>query len=109
VAAIEAAADRAAGSYPEERATAMSNVVESLPAEMRSLFIDVIGSRNAKLLSSLVVSQEPNKTERLGVHDILTSEFSRCLQPDHEPSERGRAVDNLLGQFLLRWPILLDL
>jgi hypothetical protein len=86
----------------------MTSVVESLPAEMRSLFAEVIGGRDVALLSSLRTHPEPELTERLAVEDILSAEFTTCLQADDEPTRRGREIDNLLGAFLLRWPIDLE-
>ena len=37
--------------------------------------------------------------------DILSDEFSRHLRPDYEPTERGKQIDDLLGWFLLQFPI----
>ena len=86
----------------------MTSVVEALPAEMRSLFAEVIGSRDVALLSSLLTHPEPELAERLAVEDILSTEFTTCLQADDEPTRRGRDIDNLLGAFLLQWPIDLE-
>ena len=83
----------------------MTTAVESLPVELRDLFKEVIGNRNRQLLDELLTTEEPNKRQRAAVHEILTGEFSRCLQSDYEPTERGRQIDNLLGAFLLRWPV----
>ena len=33
------------------------------------------------------------------------NELVRWLQPDDEPTDRGRKIDDLLGAFLMRWPI----
>ncbi len=32
-------------------------------------------------------------------------EFSANLRPDYEPTERGEQIDDLLGKFLLQFPI----
>jgi len=83
----------------------MTNVVESLPERMRELFSDVIGAHDPGLLSRLVSHDEPTPNERLAVEDILATEFSNALQGDCEPTDRGRRVDEILGAFLLKWPI----
>jgi len=83
----------------------MTSVVESLPSRMRALFIEVIGSRNPGLLAALMNHAEPTSSEREQVEDILASEFDLNLRPDEEPADRGIQVDNLLGAFLMRWPI----
>lgn len=86
----------------------VSDVIDSLPAEMRDLFVDVIGTQDSGLLSSFRAHAEPTQSERKAVEKILSDEFSRHLNPDYEPTERGRAIDNLLGAFLVRWPITTD-
>lgn len=83
----------------------VSTVVESLPPEMRALFVEVVGVANPALLSELTTGDNASPTQRVAVHEILSSEFARCLQPDDEPTERGRRIDNLLRAFLLEWPV----
>jgi hypothetical protein len=79
--------------------------VDTLPAQFRSLFIEVIGEKDSDLLASLSSHDEPSQGERRAVEEILSTEFSRNLRTDYEPTERGRDIDNMLGAFLLRWPI----
>jgi hypothetical protein len=83
----------------------VSDVLDTLPAQYRSLFIKVIGEEDGALLASLGSHDEPSQEERRAVLDILSTEFSRNLRTDDEPTERGRDIDNMLGAFLLRWPI----
>jgi hypothetical protein len=83
----------------------MSGVVDSLPAAMRPLFTEIIGAQNPDLLTALESHDEPSTAERVAVHDILSTEFSRNLGPDYEPTDRGKDIDELLGAFLTRWEI----
>lgn len=83
----------------------MSSVIDSLPHELEAVFVEVVGAQNEDLLRSLRSRQEPTRQERLDVERILSYEFTRNLGPDHEPTPRGRDIDNALGAFLLRWPI----
>ncbi len=83
----------------------MSTVVETLPPEMRSLFVEVIGAANPALLSELMTADNASPMQRVAEHEILSSEFARCLQPDDEPTEPGSLIDNLLRAFLLEWPV----
>ena len=85
--------------------SAVSNVLDSLPKSARPLFIEVVGAHDKELLSALLASEEPGSGQRMAVLDILSDAFSLELQPDDEPTERGRNIDDLLGAFLLRWPI----
>lgn len=67
----------------------MSGVVASLPEEMRAIFAEVIGQADPALLQTLYGKDEPSIDEREGVLRLLSAEFSRCLQSDDEPTERG--------------------
>lgn len=79
-------------------------VVDALPPGQRSLFTDIVGETDPALLSSLQSRQDPTGPQRLAVEEILSTEFSRWLNPDGTPSERAIQIDDLLGAFLLRWP-----
>lgn len=83
----------------------MSNVVESLPAQLRPLFVEILRTQNPELLAALMRHEEPSRDERAKVENILAGEFSRSLGSDWEPDARGERVDELLGAFLLRWPL----
>jgi hypothetical protein len=76
-----------------------------LDAQFRSLFIELIREKDADLLASLSSHDVPSQQERRAVEEILSADFSRNLGTDYEPTQRGRDIDNLLGAFLLRWPI----
>ncbi len=83
----------------------MSSVVDSLPEEMRAMFSEIVGSADPVLLLSLQNAEEPSQAQRTAIEDILANEFAQCLRPDYEPTARGKAVDNLMGAYLLGWPI----
>lgn len=83
----------------------MSNVIESLPEGMRALFLEIIGRADVGLLSALEDDDEPTQAQRATVEDILSKEFANSLRADYEPTARGKVIDDLLGAFLLRWPI----
>lgn len=83
----------------------MSTVIDSLPPDSRDLVTEIIGERDPGLLAALRERQEPDLSQRVSVMEILSTEFSHNLRPDDEPTERGEAIDDLLGAFLLHWPI----
>jgi hypothetical protein len=83
----------------------VSNVIDSLPAWGRPLFVEVVGAQDEELMSALLTSAEPGPDQRMAVLDILSGAFCLELQPDDEPTERGVQIDNLLGAFLRQWPI----
>jgi hypothetical protein len=84
---------------------AMTSVVESLPAHMHALFAEVIGAHDPVLLEVLKRHEVPSNDERQAVETILSNEFSGEICQDFEPNARGKRVDDMLGTFLLRWPI----
>ena len=83
----------------------MTNVVDQMPMNLRSLLVELLGASNPELLTSLLTNEEPTPGERVAVHEILTRSFMGSLTPDDEPTARGREIDDLLGAFLLKWPV----
>ena len=83
----------------------VSNVLDSLPSEVRALVAEVLGKRDGALLAALRAHEEPTQQERNAVEQILSDEFCRNLGSSDEPTQRGRDIDDALGVFLLRWPI----
>ena len=76
----------------------VSNLVDTFPPQ-------VIAEKDPDLPASLRGHDVPSREERRGVEEILSTEFSRNLEANFEPTQRGRDIDNMLGAFLLRWPI----
>ncbi len=83
----------------------MINVVQTLPFGMQAIFVEIVGVIDHELLVALQTTEEPTRAQRVAVENILCAEFCRNLQPDSEPTERGKLIDDTLGAFLLRWPI----
>ena len=82
----------------------MSNVVESIPEEFRAVFVDVLGKRNAALLSALRTQDKPTAEQREAVDDIFSDEVVRELGPGHVPTERGQLVTRTIEEFWYQWP-----
>lgn len=78
----------------------MSNVIESLPEGMRTLFSEIVGNVDTELLSALQYAEEPSEEQREAVEGILSDEFTNSLRADYEPTARGTMVDEILGAFL---------
>jgi hypothetical protein len=76
-----------------------------IPRDLMPIFRDVLDEHDPELLESVLASANPTLDERERVEDILSDEFSRHLRPDYEPTERGKQIDDLLGKFLLQFPI----
>lgn len=82
----------------------MSNVVESIPEEFRTVFVDVLGEHDAALLAALRTQHEPTADQREAVDDIFSDEIVRELGPGHVPTERGHRVKRAIEEFWHRWP-----
>lgn len=83
----------------------MTNVIDSLPPEFREIVAEVVSGADEVLFSALRTQDSPTRAQRIRVEGILSNEFCQNLQANYEPTERGAAIDNALGAFLLRWPI----
>jgi len=83
----------------------MSDVIQALPSDMQEIFVETVGAIDPELLQALRAADEPTRAQRMAVLHVLSTEFCRHLQPDDEPTERGKLIDNTLGAFLLCWPI----
>lgn len=83
----------------------MKSVVETLPRELRLLFARVVISVSPSLLQSLQNESDPSIAEREEVADILSNEFMKNVEVTGEPSQAGKKIDELLGEFLMHWPI----
>jgi hypothetical protein len=86
----------------------MENVIDSIPTANRELFIEVLASSNPDLLNSLMGHAEPSSEEVRMVQDILSLEFTACLEANDEPTDRGKRIDDLIGAFVLKWLINTD-
>ncbi len=82
----------------------MSNVIDSLPEQVRPVFVEILGERAPDLLSSLRAREKPTLQEQEEVADILSDAFTEHFGPGHVPTEQGKLIDEALGMFLTRWP-----
>ena len=76
-----------------------------IPRSLMPLFLELLGKQDPALLESILASGDPTVDERERVMMLLAREFSANLRPDYEPTERGTQIDDLLGWFLLQFPI----
>ena len=83
----------------------MNDRLPGIPRPLMPLFNEILDREDPDLLDSVLASGDPTLAERERVMDILVHEFMGNLQPDYEPTERGKQIDDLLGWFLLQFPI----
>lgn len=83
----------------------VSNVFDAIPPEHRDLIVGELSRRNATLLDELRSTEKPTNEQSDAVVDVLYGAMSENFGPDHIPNERGKAIDNAIGAYLLSWPI----
>lgn len=83
----------------------MSNVLDAIPPGDRALIVEELARRNPDLLNELRTNHEPTNAQSDAVVDVLYGAMSENYGPGHIPNERGKAIDNAIGVYLLAWPI----
>lgn len=80
------------------------NVVDEVPEPHRTTLMAVLEEKDPDLLEALRVTPVPNFRQWRGVSRAVLRAMSDHYGPGHEPDETGKAIDNALGAFFLRWP-----
>ncbi len=89
------------------RAMPVSGVVARLPHKMQSLFMEIVGAKDPGLLAALQAEDEPTETEEGAVEAILADELATQMgPPDWEPTGRGIAIEKMIKQFFVLWPLV---
>ena len=83
----------------------MNGELAGIPRNLMPLFRGVLARDDPALLESILASGDPTIEERERVLMVLAREFTSNLRPDYEPTERGKQIDDLLGKFLMQFPI----
>jgi hypothetical protein len=83
----------------------MNNVLDAIPPAHRTVIVDELTRLNPDLLDELRETQEPTNEQSDAVVDTLIRAMSENFGPGHIPNERGKAIDNAIGAYLLAWPI----
>jgi hypothetical protein len=83
----------------------MNNVLDAIPPEHRTVIVKELTRLNPDLLAELRRVQQPTNDQSDAVVDVLYRAMSENFGPGHIPNERGKAIDNAIGAYLLAWPI----
>jgi hypothetical protein len=83
----------------------MSNVLDAIPPAHRTVIVKELARLNPDLLAELRGAQEPTNEQSDALVDTLIRAMSENFGPGHIPNERGKAIDNAIGAYLLEWPI----
>ena len=80
------------------------NVIDEVPEPHRTTLVTVLQDKEPALLHALRGATVPDYRQLRTVEDAMIDAMSAHFLPGHEPDETGRAIDNALGAFFLRWP-----
>ncbi|WP_375487936.1 hypothetical protein [uncultured Mycobacterium sp.] len=83
----------------------MTNVLDAIPPEHRTVIVEELTRLNPALLAELRAAQKPTNEQSDAVVHALGVSMSPHFGPGHIPNERGIAIDNAIGAYLLAWPI----
>ncbi len=83
----------------------VSNALDAIPPDDRSLIEMELFNRSPSLLKSLRATQIPTSDQSDQVVDTLYRALSENYGPGHSLNERGKAIDNAIGAYLMTWPI----
>ncbi|WP_421845186.1 hypothetical protein [Mycobacterium sp.] len=83
----------------------VSNVLAAISPQSRIVIVEELERRNPALLAELRGSQKPTNDQSDAVVDLLIDAMSANYGPGHIPNDRGKAIDNAIGHYLLAWPI----
>jgi hypothetical protein len=82
----------------------MSNVLDGISPQSRTVIVEELERRNPELLEELRGTPEPTNDLSDAVVNVLIDALSANYGPGHIPNERGKAIDDAIGHYLLAWP-----
>jgi hypothetical protein len=83
----------------------VSNALDAVPAEARTVIVDELTRRDPALLADLRSTQEPTTEQRDAVERLLASAVINSMGADWTPNEHGLAVERAVKTFLEVWPM----
>lgn len=82
----------------------MSNALDVIPAEARTVIVEELSHRDPILLEELRKTDEPTIEQRDAVNELLAIAVIKSLGPDWTPNEHGLAVEQAACVFNEVWP-----
>ena len=71
--------------------------LQKLPVDERALLEDVLGAADPELLAAVERNRVPSSEQAERVMDVLLAAFLNTFDPDSEPTERGKRIDDVPG------------
>lgn len=86
----------------------MTNVLDAVDAAHRAVIEDELGRRDPALLEVLRGADKPTNDQSDALMNVMIDAMGEHYGPGHVPDDRGVAIDNAVGAYLLAWPIHRD-
>jgi hypothetical protein len=86
----------------------MSSVLDAVEPAHRAVIEEELGRRAPALLDALRSANQPTNEQSDALMDVMIRAMGEHYGPGHVPDERGVAIDNAVGAYLLTWPIHRD-
>jgi hypothetical protein len=86
----------------------VSNVLDAVQPPHRAVIEDELGHRDPALLDTLRGADKPTNDQSDALMNVMIDAMCEHHGPGHIPDERGKAIDNAIGAYLLAWPIHRD-
>jgi hypothetical protein len=83
----------------------VSNVLDAISPEPRSVIEDELAHRNPALLAELRGAQEPTTDQCEAVEDVLAVALTDNFGPTQAPNVRGSTIERAIDAFFEAWPI----
>ena len=86
----------------------MTNVLAAVERAHRAVIEVELGHRAPALLEALHSANKPTIEQSDALMDVMINAMGEHYGPGHIPDERGVAIDDAIGGYLLAWPIRRD-
>jgi len=82
----------------------VSNALDVIPAEARTVIVEELSHRDPVLLEELRKTDEPTINQRDAVNQLLAIAVIKSLGPEWVPNVHGLAVEHAARVFNELWP-----
>jgi hypothetical protein len=82
----------------------VSNLLDAIPAEHRTVIVEELTRYNPALLEELRGTQKPTNDQSNAVSRALSTALSGTFGPGHVPNEYGLAIERAIDAYFDVWP-----
>jgi hypothetical protein len=82
----------------------VSNVLDAIPVQHRTLIEEELTRRNPALLDELRDTHKPSNDQSNAVEHVLAKALMKTFGPDWVPNEHGLAIERAINAYFDVWP-----